>query len=73
MFFFSALLHEHYMPKNTEEQHEIFDRLTRYCGKSVLNYTKDETDPLKWDFYNSFYFAYTVVSTIGKKYFILIA
>ncbi|XP_044019142.1 open rectifier potassium channel protein 1-like isoform X2 [Aphidius gifuensis] len=44
---------------------EILQKLTNYCGKSVYNYTENETDPLKWDFYNSFYFAYTVVSTIG--------
>lgn len=65
-FIFPALLHHHYMPKEVREQNEILEILTRYCGKSVYNYTENETDPLKWDFYNSFYFAYTVVSTIGK-------
>ncbi|KAK2587466.1 hypothetical protein KPH14_003171 [Odynerus spinipes] len=61
----NALLHKHYVPSRTHNQHEILERLTQYCGKSVYNYTEGETDPLKWDFYNSFYFAYTVVSTIG--------
>ncbi|XP_043491470.1 open rectifier potassium channel protein 1 isoform X1 [Polistes fuscatus] len=61
----NALLRKHYIPSRTHNQHEIFARLTEYCGKSVHNYTDGENDPLKWDFYNSFYFAYTVVSTIG--------
>ncbi|KAI4494408.1 hypothetical protein M0802_008900 [Mischocyttarus mexicanus] len=61
----NALLRKHYIPSRTHNQHEIFARLTEYCGKSVYNYTDGEDDPLKWDFYNSFYFAYTVVSTIG--------
>ncbi|XP_015172732.1 PREDICTED: open rectifier potassium channel protein 1 isoform X2 [Polistes dominula] len=61
----NALLRKHYIPSRTHNQHEIFARLTEYCGKSVYNYTDGENDPLKWDFYNSFYFAYTVVSTIG--------
>jgi hypothetical protein len=54
------------MPGGGHDQHEILDKLTRYCGKSVHNYSDGEFDPIKWDFYNSFYFAYTVVSTIGK-------
>ncbi|XP_029034156.1 open rectifier potassium channel protein 1 [Osmia bicornis bicornis] len=61
----NALLHEHYVPSDTHDYDEIFGKLSVYCGKSVSNYTEGETDPLKWDFYNSFYFAYTVVSTIG--------
>ncbi|XP_012278236.1 open rectifier potassium channel protein 1 [Orussus abietinus] len=61
----NALLHQHYVPDGWHDQHEILEKLTSYCGKSVYNYTEGETDPLKWDFYNSFYFAYTVVSTIG--------
>lgn len=66
MSFFSALLTEHYVPGGGHDQHEILAKLTKYCGKSVDNYTEGEVDPLKWDFYNSFYFAYTVVSTIGE-------
>ncbi|XP_012136396.1 open rectifier K[+] channel 1 isoform X2 [Megachile rotundata] len=61
----NALLHEHYVPNRRHNYDEILGKLTQYCGKSVYNYTEGETDPLKWDFYNSFYFAYTVVSTIG--------
>ncbi|XP_011315332.1 open rectifier potassium channel protein 1 [Fopius arisanus] len=61
-----GLLHAHYMPESSEAQHDvILKKLTDYCGKSVYNYTETEEVPLKWDFYNSFYFAYTVVSTIG--------
>ncbi|XP_076760976.1 open rectifier K[+] channel 1 [Xylocopa sonorina] len=61
----NALLHAHYVPSRNHDHDEILGKLTRYCGKSVYNYTENETDLLKWDFYNSFYFAYTVVSTIG--------
>ncbi|XP_047347515.1 open rectifier potassium channel protein 1 isoform X1 [Vespa velutina] len=61
----NALLLKHYFPSRTHNQNEIFERLTQYCGKSVYNYTDGESDPIKWDFYNSFFFAYTVVSTIG--------
>lgn len=61
----NALLHQHYVPSLSHGHDEILGKLTQYCGKSVYNYTEGETDPLKWDFYNSFYFAYTVVSTIG--------
>ncbi|XP_043285975.1 open rectifier potassium channel protein 1 [Venturia canescens] len=52
-------------PEKPSKQHEILQRLSDYCGKSVYSYAANESDPLKWDFYNSFYFAYTVVSTIG--------
>ncbi|OAD56477.1 Open rectifier potassium channel protein 1 [Eufriesea mexicana] len=61
----NALLHAHYVPTISHDHDEILRKLSRYCGKSVYNYTENEIDPLKWDFYNSFYFAYTVVSTIG--------
>lgn len=60
--FFSELLRKHYIPST--DQNEIFEKLTEYCGKSV-HFTKNELDNYQWDFYNSFYFAYTVVSTIG--------
>ncbi|XP_016903883.2 uncharacterized protein LOC107992487 isoform X2 [Apis cerana] len=59
-----TLLHTHYVPNLNHDHDEILENLTRYCGKSVYNYTEGDY-PLKWDFYNSFYFAYTVVSTIG--------
>lgn len=58
------------MPHYQGDQHEILKKLTQYCGKSVYNYSDNEIEPLKWDFYNSFYFAYTVVSTIGKFLFV---
>ncbi|XP_076641692.1 open rectifier K[+] channel 1 isoform X2 [Halictus rubicundus] len=61
----NALLHTHYVPSRHHDHDEILGKLTDYCGKSVYNYTENETDYLRWDFYNSFYFAYTVVSTIG--------
>jgi hypothetical protein len=64
--FFSDLLHHHYVPSAEHNESEILEKISKYCGKSVKNYTENEVDHLQWDFYNSFYFAYTVVSTIGK-------
>lgn len=69
IFFFTELLHKYYVPDTKEDQHEIFEKLSQYCGKSVKNYSEGEEDPLKWDFYNTFYFSYTVVSTIGLCFF----
>lgn len=59
------LLHEHYVPSTNHNETEILEKLTDYCGKSVYNITENEVVHKRWDYYNSFYFAYTVVSTIG--------
>ncbi|CAK1582925.1 unnamed protein product [Parnassius mnemosyne] len=60
------LLYENYIPNNPEKQDSILRKLSDYCGKSMFNYTtEDEEPPFKWDFYHSFFFSYTVVSTIG--------
>ncbi|XP_058804377.1 open rectifier potassium channel protein 1 isoform X2 [Phymastichus coffea] len=61
----NALLTKHYHSWGGHDQNEIFQKLTEYCGKPVYNYKDGDVDQHKWDFYNSFYFAYTVVSTIG--------
>ncbi|XP_036149166.1 open rectifier potassium channel protein 1 [Monomorium pharaonis] len=61
----NKLLRKHYVPSVDHNESEILQKITEYCGKSVYNYTEGEIDHLQWDFYNSFYFAYTVVSTIG--------
>ena len=67
MFFFSDLLYEHYIPNNPDKQDSILRKLSEYCGKSMFNYTTEDAEPpYKWDFYHSFFFSYTVVSTIGK-------
>ncbi|XP_013162121.1 PREDICTED: uncharacterized protein LOC106113754 [Papilio xuthus] len=60
------LLYENYIPNDPEKQDSILRKLSDYCGKSMFNYTtEDEEPPFKWDFYHSFFFSYTVVSTIG--------
>lgn len=60
------LLYEYYIPDDPEKQDTILRKLSDYCGKSMFNYTTaDEDPPFKWDFYHSFFFSYTVVSTIG--------
>ncbi|XP_072937420.1 uncharacterized protein Ork1 [Epargyreus clarus] len=60
------LLYENYIPNDPEKQDTILRKLSGYCGKSMFNYTtEDEEPPVKWDFYHSFFFSYTVVSTIG--------
>nr|XP_033342035.1 open rectifier potassium channel protein 1 [Megalopta genalis] len=61
----NELLHKYYMPVHHNDRDDIFGKLSLYCGKSVGGYGENETDYYSWDFYNSFYFAYTVVSTIG--------
>ncbi|XP_048483408.1 uncharacterized protein LOC105390907 [Plutella xylostella] len=60
------LLYENYIPNDPDKQDSILRKLSDYCGKSMFNYTtEDEEPPIKWDFYHSFFFSYTVVSTIG--------
>ncbi|XP_041981146.1 uncharacterized protein LOC121734622 [Aricia agestis] len=60
------LLYENYIPDDPDKQDSILRKLSDYCGKSMFNYTaEDEEPPLRWDFYHSFFFSYTVVSTIG--------
>ncbi|XP_012224441.1 uncharacterized protein Ork1 isoform X2 [Linepithema humile] len=56
------LLEKHYVP--SDNYTEILNKLSEYCGKSVHK-PGNETEHNQWTFYNSFYFAYTVVSTIG--------
>ncbi|KAJ8719497.1 hypothetical protein PYW08_011672 [Mythimna loreyi] len=60
------LLYENYIPDDPEKQDTILRKLSDYCGKSMFNYTTEDAEPpFKWDFYHSFFFSYTVVSTIG--------
>ncbi|KAL0828938.1 hypothetical protein ABMA28_003837 [Loxostege sticticalis] len=60
------LLYENYIPDDPEKQDSILRKLSDYCGKSMFNYTTEDAEPpYKWDFYHSFFFSYTVVSTIG--------
>ncbi|XP_034833006.1 open rectifier potassium channel protein 1 [Maniola hyperantus] len=60
------LLYENYIPNDPEKQDSILRKLSEYCGKSMFNYTTEDAEPpFKWDFYHSFFFSYTVVSTIG--------
>ncbi|XP_050344204.1 uncharacterized protein LOC126769444 [Nymphalis io] len=60
------LLYENYIPNDPDKQDSILRKLSEYCGKSMFNYTTEDAEPpFKWDFYHSFFFSYTVVSTIG--------
>ncbi|XP_059062633.1 uncharacterized protein LOC131855380 [Achroia grisella] len=60
------LLYENYVPNDPEKQTSILNKLSVYCGKPMYNSTAEEDEPpVKWDFYHSFFFSYTVVSTIG--------
>ncbi|XP_032517887.2 uncharacterized protein LOC116770507 [Danaus plexippus] len=60
------LLYENYIPNDPGKQDSILRKLSDYCGKSMFNYTTEDAEPpFKWDFYHSFFFSYTVVSTIG--------
>ncbi|XP_075155041.1 open rectifier K[+] channel 1 [Haematobia irritans] len=52
--------------KNTTTQNEVLERITDYCGKPVTDYRNDEYEvPYTWTFYHSFFFAFTVCSTVG--------
>ncbi|XP_059479876.1 open rectifier potassium channel protein 1 isoform X2 [Neocloeon triangulifer] len=49
------------------ERLQTLHKVAEYCGKALLpqNTSLDEEKSLKWDFYNSFFVAVTIVSTIG--------
>ncbi|XP_055295256.1 open rectifier potassium channel protein 1 isoform X2 [Sitodiplosis mosellana] len=52
----------------TEPQYhkEILQIVGDYCGKPVTNFTLDvHQAPLTWSFYHSFFFSFTVCSTVG--------
>lgn len=52
--------------KNVTTQNEVLDRITDYCGKPVTDHRNDEYEiPFTWTFYHSFFFAFTVCSTVG--------
>ncbi|XP_046382665.1 open rectifier potassium channel protein 1 isoform X2 [Ischnura elegans] len=54
-----------HLPQDTWYKEELAEKLRDYCGKPVLNVSGEEERPFKWNLYNSFYFAFTVVSSIG--------
>lgn len=49
---------------------DILNKISVFCERPVDNSTELK-QPL-WDFYHSFFFAFTVVSTIGKLNFKII-
>jgi hypothetical protein len=56
----------------SSERLQTLTRVAEYCGKPLLpqNSTLNATNadaPFTWDFYNSFFVAVTIVSTIGKN------
>ncbi|XP_059222681.1 open rectifier potassium channel protein 1 [Stomoxys calcitrans] len=52
--------------KNVTVQNEVLERISDYCGKPVTDYRSDEYEiPYTWTFYHSFFFAFTVCSTVG--------
>ncbi|XP_061392527.1 open rectifier potassium channel protein 1, partial [Musca vetustissima] len=52
--------------KNVTTQNEVLERISDYCGKPVTDYRNDEYEvPYTWTFYHSFFFAFTVCSTVG--------
>ncbi|XP_055380306.1 open rectifier potassium channel protein 1 [Condylostylus longicornis] len=55
-----------YLKGDDDIQNEVLGNITEYCGKKVTTVEPDEIqDPYKWDFYHSFFFAFTVCSTVG--------
>lgn len=66
------LLYDNYIPNDATMQEVILKKLSDYCGKNIYNYTTEDAEPpVKWDFYHSFFFSYTVVSTIGEFQWII--
>ena len=64
--FFPDYIIEQLEGKNETAQTEVLERITDYCGKPVTDYTKEEYEiPFTWTFYHSFFFAFTVCSTVG--------
>ncbi|XP_059621485.1 open rectifier potassium channel protein 1 [Phlebotomus argentipes] len=62
----NELLVEYLAPYNRTLQHELLEKVSVYCEKPVTNYTEDKyLDPYVWTFYHSFYFVFTVISTVG--------
>ncbi|GAB0094942.1 open rectifier potassium channel protein 1 [Sergentomyia squamirostris] len=62
----NELLVEYLVPSNRSLQHELLEKISVYCEKPVTNYTEDKyLDPYVWTFYHSFYFVFTVISTVG--------
>uniref|UniRef100_A0A1B0GNB5 Potassium channel domain-containing protein n=1 Tax=Phlebotomus papatasi TaxID=29031 RepID=A0A1B0GNB5_PHLPP len=62
----NELLVEYLAPYNRTLQHELLEKVSVYCEKPVTNYTEDKyVDPYVWTFYHSFYFVFTVISTVG--------
>uniref|UniRef100_A0A1L8DDH0 Putative open rectifier potassium channel protein 1 n=1 Tax=Nyssomyia neivai TaxID=330878 RepID=A0A1L8DDH0_9DIPT len=62
----NELLVEYLVPYNRTLQHELLEKISVYCEKPVTNYTEDKyLDPYVWTFYHSFYFVFTVISTVG--------
>lgn len=49
-------------------QNDVLKMVGDYCGKPVSNYTDDPIrTELTWTFYHSFFFAFTVCSTVGMQ------
>ncbi|XP_026464332.1 LOW QUALITY PROTEIN: open rectifier potassium channel protein 1-like [Ctenocephalides felis] len=62
----SALFSKYNFPDDPSAQYTILSKLTDFCGRSVFNYTEaDDRAPFVWDFYHSFFFSFTVSSTVG--------
>ncbi|KAL9881378.1 open rectifier K[+] channel 1 isoform 1-T7 [Glossina fuscipes fuscipes] len=52
--------------RNTSTQNTILKRISDYCDKPVTDYRNDKYEiPYTWTFYHSFFFAFTVCSTVG--------
>lgn len=52
--------------ENVTEVKEVLERVSSYCMFPVTHPDSDEYEtPYIWTFYHSFYFVFTVVSTVG--------
>lgn len=48
----------------------ILNEVSNYCEKPVQNQSENDLEqPYVWNFYHSFFFSFTVCSTVGKLVF----
>lgn len=64
----AELIHKNYGnndPNPSDSQTDLLDKMSTYCTRTMTNTSESEEPAPVWDFYHSFFFSYTVVSTIG--------
>ncbi|CRK99224.1 CLUMA_CG012564, isoform A [Clunio marinus] len=62
----NALMIKYLSPNNTELQQLLLERVSDYCEQPLTHPSQDDfVAPYVWSFYHTFFFTFTVSSTIG--------